>query len=180
MTRFERKAVFERKVVIMELAILSATLIVTSLTGLGVYIQASKHFALQRTSYMIERFNEHQLVENRYVTDKWLDTNDAPKALFDRAEQGADPEKAKEASETIKRILVFCNFFQELGTAEKRHTLDEGYMWDVFGGIIRKYGEELRPFVEELRARRQRQTLLQEFTALTEKMRKLDEKYLRG
>src|ERR1700754_2400759 len=133
---------FERKAVIVELTILAITLSVTSLTGLGVYIQASNHFAFQRTSYMIERFNQQQLVDDREATDRWLKTKEEAKSLFDRAEQ-RDPEKAKEALQTIKAIRVFCNFFQELGTAEKHGTLNQEYLWDVFGAAVTKYGEEL-------------------------------------
>ena len=68
---------FERKAVIVELTILSLALIITTVTGAGVYYQASRHFAIQRTSYMIERFNEKELVDARDVTDQWLDTKES-------------------------------------------------------------------------------------------------------
>jgi hypothetical protein len=86
--------------------------------------------------------------------------------------------KAREAIEIVKSIRVFCNFFQELGTAEKHHTLDEGYMWDDFGAAVTKYGEELKPFILELRVRRHRPQLMQEFLTLTDKMKELNEKYI--
>jgi hypothetical protein len=185
MTRFERKAVT------VELAILILTFIVTAATGLGFYHQATRHFAIQRTSYMIERFNTKELVDAREATDSWLDKKEDVKSLMDHAvdphsqkpesqkthTEKVESAKAKEATETVKSIRVFCNFFQELGTAEKHGTLDEGYMWDVFGGIVKKYGEELKPFVEELRVRKQRPQIMQEFSSLTEKMKALDEKY---
>ncbi len=176
---------------IVEVTILILTLIVTTTTGLGIYYQATRHFDIQRTSYMIERFNTKELVDARDVTDKWLDKKEDVKSLMDRAvdpySKNPEPQKtgegklesaeAEEAATIVKSIRVFCNFFQELGTAEKHGTLDEGYMWDVFGGIVNKYGEELKPFVEELRVRKQRPQIMQEFSSLTNKMKELDKKY---
>jgi hypothetical protein len=185
MTRFERRAVT------VELTILILTLIVTTTTGLGIYYQTTRHFDIQRTSYMIERFNTKELVDAREVTDNWLATGESAESLMDRAvdphsqkpesskttKEKLESKKARAAAETVKSIRVFCNFFQELGTAEKHRTLDEGYMWDVFGAAVSKYGEELKPFIEELRVRRQRPQLLQEFLSLTDKMKELNEKY---
>ncbi|MDX6500481.1 MAG: hypothetical protein QOG23_3741 [Blastocatellia bacterium] len=182
---------FERKSVIVELAILSLTLIVTITTGLGLYYQTTRHFDIERTTYMSERLNTKELVDARDVTDKWLDTKEDAKSLMDRAfdpysqklelqkteEEKLASAKAREAAEIVKSIRVFCNFFQELGTAEKHYTLDEGYMWDAFGALVTKYGEELKPFVEELRVRRHRPQLMQEFFALTIKMKELNKKY---
>ncbi|HEX8353709.1 MAG TPA: hypothetical protein VF611_12460 [Pyrinomonadaceae bacterium] len=182
---------FERRALTVELAILSLTLIVTTTTGLGIYYQATRHYNIQRTSYMIERSNTKELVDAREVTDNWLATGESAKSLMDRAidphsqkpessktkEETLESEKAGKAAATFKSIRVFCNFFQELGTAEKHHTLDEGYMWDVFGAGVTKYGGELKPFVEELRVRRQRPQLLKEFLSLTEKMKELNKKY---
>jgi len=182
---------FERKAVIVELTILSLALVITTITSAGVYYQASRHFAIQRTSYMIERFNEKELVDAREVTDNWLNTKEDAKSLMARAvdpysqkpesqktnEEKLASEKARDAAKIVQNIRVFCNFFQELGTAEKHDTLDEGYMWDVFGAAVTKYGEELKPFIEELRVRRQRPQLMQEFLTLTEKMKELNKKY---
>jgi hypothetical protein len=185
MTRFERRAV------IVELAILILTLIVTTTTGVGVYYQTTRHFNIQRTTYLIERFDTQELVDAREVTDDWLAKGESPKSLMDSAvdphsrepeaskteKEKLESKKAAEAAATVNSIRVFCNFFQELGTAEKHHTLDEGYMWDVFGAAVTKYGEELKPFIEEMRVRRQRPQLYQEFLSLTERMKKLNEKY---
>lgn len=140
---------------------------------------------------MIERFNQKELVDAREVTDNWFAIKEDAKALFDRAvdpysqkpeSQKTDAEKleserARKAEETVKNIRIFCNFFQELGTAEKYGTLEEEYMWDVFGAAVTKYGEELRPFVEELRVRRQRPLLMQEFLLPADKMKELNRKY---
>lgn len=185
MTRFERRAVT------VELTILILTLVATTMTGLGVYYQTARHFDIQRTSYMIERFNTKELVDAREVTDNWLATGESAKSLLDRAidphsqkpealkteKEKFESEKAREAAEIVRSIRVFCNFFQELGTAEKHRTLDEAYMWDVFGAIVTKYGEELKPYVEEVRARRQRPQLFQEFLTLADKMKELNKKY---
>jgi hypothetical protein len=182
---------FERKAVVVEVTILVLTLIVTTVTGLGIYYQATRHFDIQRTSYMIERFNTKELVDAREVTDKWLGSKEAPKALMDRAndpysqkpegqktkEDISESAKAAEAAATVKSIRVFCNFFQELGTAHKHGTVHEGYMWDVFGGLVTKYGTELKPFIDELRVRHNRQQIMQEFSSLTDKMKELDKKH---
>ena len=181
---------FERKSVIVELAIVSLTLIVTITTGLGVYYQTTRHFDIERTTYMSERLNTKELVDAREVTDKWLDKKQDAKSLMDRAfdpysqksesqktkQEKLESAQAREAADSVKSIRVFCNFFQELGTAEKYHTLDEGYMWDAFGALVTKYGEELKPFVEELRVRRNRPQLMQDFSALTIKMKELNKK----
>jgi len=183
---------FERKAVILELTILSVTLIITSVLGLGVYLQTSNHFAIQRTTYMIERFNQRDLVDARGITDRWIRRKEDPKALMDRAKDlesvNSDAQKTEtkeseaakareEAAMTVQNIRVFCNFFQELGTAVKHDTLDEHYMWDVFGAVVKRYGEELRPFVDELRLRLGRPQLMQEFLSLVDTMKKLDKKY---
>jgi hypothetical protein len=179
---------FERKAVVLELAILAVTLIITSILGFAVFRQTTNHFAIQRTTYMIERFNQKELVDARDITDTWLRKKENAKALLDRAAyldgQEVDSQKAateksalvtprEEARQTVQNIRVFCNFFQELGTAVKHDTLDE----DVFGAVVKKYGEELRPFVEELRVRLQRPQLMQEFVSLVDKMKELDQKY---
>ena len=182
---------FERNAVVVELAILSLTLIVTIATGLGVYYQTTRHFDIERTTYMTERLNTKELVDAREVTDNWLNTKEDAKSLMARAvdpysqkpesqktnEEKLASEKARDAAKIVQNIRVFCNFFQELGTAEKHDTLDEGYMWDVFGAAVTKYGEELKPFIEELRVRRQRPQLMQEFLLLTGKMKELNKKY---
>ena len=182
---------FERKAVVVELMILSLTLIVTTTVGLGIYYQTTRNFDIERTTYMSERLNTKELVDAREVTDNWLDTKEDAKSLMNRAvdpysqklesqkteEEKTASAKARQAAEIVKSIRVFCNFFQELGTAEKHNTLDESYMWDDFGAAVTKYGEELKPFVEELRIRRHRPQLLQEFLSLTEKMKELNKKY---
>jgi hypothetical protein len=183
---------FERRAVVLELTILALTLIVTTTGSLGVYYQATRHFNIQRTSSMMERFNSKELVDIRDVADAWLAKGESAHDLMERAvdpyshkpdsekteEEKAVSAKAREAADVVINVRVFCNFFQELGTAYKRGTLDEAYMWDLFGGIVTKYGEELRPFVEELRIRRQRPQLYQEFLSLTERMKELNEKYI--
>lgn len=185
MTRFERKAV------VIELAILTVTLIITLVIGLGVYYQTSRHFTIQRTSYLIERFNQRELVDDRETTDNWLETKEDPRTLMNRSidpysekpesqkteAEKLESEKAKKAAEKVKNIRVFCNFFQELGTAVKHDTVDEEYMWDVFGAAVTLYGEQLRQFVEELRVRRHRPELMQEFLLLIDKMKELNKKY---
>src|SRR5947208_2787442 len=114
MTRFERKAV------VLELTILSLTLIVTTTGGLGVYYQATRHFNIQRTSSMMERFNSKELVEAREVTDKWLSTGESAQGLMNRAvdpyshkpesaktnEERSASAEAKEAAEVLTNVRV--------------------------------------------------------------------------
>lgn len=129
MTRFERKSV------IVELAILSLTLVVTIATGLGVYYQATRHFDIERTTYMTERLNTKELVDAREVTDKWLDTKEDVKSLMDRAfdpysqksesqktgQEKLESAQASEAAATVKSIRIFCNFFKN--SARPRSTI---------------------------------------------------------
>lgn len=83
---------FERKAATIELAILAVTLIITSVLGSAVYYQTRSISTLQRTTYMIERFNQSELVDAREVVDRWLSTKEAPKALLDRASYADDQE----------------------------------------------------------------------------------------
>jgi hypothetical protein len=153
--------------------------------------QTRQHFAIQRTSAAIERFNSDQLLQARHLVDAWLGTGESPGALMDRA---VDPtaaktdsektpaerlasERAAKADEALQAIRVFANFFQELGTAFKHDTLHEQYAWDVFGSLVIRYEGELRPFVMEMRRRRNRPKMYQEFMTLAETMRRLDQKY---
>lgn len=197
---------FERKSMIVELAILALTLVITSVTGYFIYYQTSRHFALQRTSDMIERFNRDELVRVRKVTDEWLRTKECTESLencskvlvdswyiknHELQEAEAENEESEKPSkkETIKSIKppkpeeifedvrLYCNFFQELGTAVTNDTLDEKYMWDVFGYNVKRYGEKLKPFIEEVRKQEKRETLFKEVFYLIDKMKKLDEKY---
>ena len=159
-----------------ELIILGLTLAVTLVTALAVYHQTSKYFTSERTSYYIERFNRTEIVEARDVTDRWLETKESPKELYDRAKDRTSLE-GKEAGITLRNIRVFTNFFQEIGAAMKHETLDDEYLWDVFGGIVRRYGLELKPFVDETRIQLKRPAAYRDFTELVGKMEQLEKKY---
>ncbi len=63
---------FERKTTIVELTILAVTLIVTVSLGSGVFYQTRNYFIIQRTTSMIERFNQKELVDSRDRTEEWL------------------------------------------------------------------------------------------------------------
>jgi hypothetical protein len=185
---------FERKAVLLELAILALTLVVTVSLSFGIFYQTRNHFIIQRTTYMIERFNQKELVEARHRTEEWLLTKEEPKALLNRAykpegqdsdsgktsaEQAKSEEARKDGNETVVNIVLVCNFFQELGTAMNHESLDEKYLWDVFGALVIDYGQKLRPFIVEFRIKKQRETLLQDFLLLVAKMKELDKKYRR-
>ena len=79
--------------------------------------------------------------------------------------------------EQITQITVFTNFFQELGAALVNKVVDKKYTWDIFGGLVERYGKELKPFIEALRFIRKRETLYSDFTKVIKTMSMLDTKY---
>lgn len=190
---------------LVELTILCLTLVITALFNLfifqemhrqtalnrAMYNQTREHFAIQRTSSAIERFNSDQLLRARRVVDHWVATAEPPGDLLDRAahphpgkaaseltpEQRLAVERAEHADEVATNLRLFANFFQELGTAMKHDTLHERYAWDVFGALVVRYEADLRPYVEEIRRRRGRPQLYEDFSALADRMRALDRKY---
>ncbi len=92
-------------------------------------------------------------------------------------EKSQSERERREATETVRNIVLVCNFFQELGTAMNHETLDEKYLWDVFGALVIDYGVKLRPFVSAYRIKKDRNTLLQDVLSLVDKMKDLDNKY---
>ena len=80
---------------LVELAILCLTLIITAVFNLfifqemhhqtslnrAMYDQTREHFAIQRTSSAIERFNSDQLLRARRVVDLWIATTEPPREL---------------------------------------------------------------------------------------------------
>lgn len=104
-----------------ELTVLALTFIATLMIGGAVYRQTSRHFALQRSTDFMLRYNGDQLVDARYSVDAWLASGESADALDRRAIlSGEDGDNAKQ---TIKSVRTFANFFQELGTAMKHRTL---------------------------------------------------------
>ena len=159
-----------------ELVIPAITLVITFMAALAVYYQTQKYFTAERTSYYIERFNSTELVEAREVVDNWLSTGESPRDLYTRIKDRAT-ESGKNGLFVYRNIRTFVNFFQELGVAMKHETLNEEYLWDVFGGLVLRYGNLLKPYIEETRIQLNRPKVLQEFTKLVELMESLDKKY---
>lgn len=152
----------------IELGVVCATFLVTLVAAIAVYRQTTRHFALERSTHFIERFNGPELVTARETVDSWLKSGEEAGKLFKRAE-GQAPEG--EARVAVRDLRTFTNFFQELGTAMKHGTLDEEYVWDVFGGLVVRYGDELQPFVREHRRHTGRMTLYSDFDWLIERIR---------
>ena len=157
---------------IAELAVLGLTLAVTLFASAYVYRQTQRHFEVERTTYFIERFNRSELVKTRRAVDLWLDSGESAETLFQRS-----AAKDAAALETIETLRVFANFFQELAAAMRHESLDDEYLWDVFGFIASDYGRKLQPFIHEIRRAKGREKLYQDFDDLIQIMVELETKY---
>lgn len=155
-----------------EVILLAATLLAT--VGVGAYVawQTARHFQLQHAKEFIARFNSEDMVSIRRRVDTYLTSNRSAAELI--AAEEADPYG--EAAREIDAIRTFVNFFQELGVAYKHRTVHGVYTWDLFGALIQKYWKLLHPFVVEVRQRRNRMTVFQDFEALAATMRKQDQR----
>jgi len=158
---------------VVENLILAFTLIMTVALSWMVFRQTQRHFQLQRTQEFIGRFNGQAINEHRRQIDLWVATGEAVHELLDRAKQeDADATQVRQA-EAMRSV---ANFFQELGAAAKHGTLNDAYCWDVFGGLITNYWQLLSPYVFEMRYRRGRPTLWNDFEALANQMQQQDAK----
>jgi Domain of unknown function (DUF4760) len=151
----------------------------------------ARHFQWQRAATFIERLNSDQIIRARATFDNWRKTGETLEDLIarsvDRARGKADSEKS--ASEHVESeragiaarieqdLRVFVNFFQELAVAMKYGTLDELYTYDSFGAVVTRYAEEMRPYIEEVRAIRKRPRLYEDIFTMAARMRSLDRTY---
>ncbi len=146
-------------------------IVVLIATGGYVGYQAQRHFSLTRSQHYIERFNSGEMRDLRARVDAWIAGGRSIENLF------AEGTTLDDASQQDREALrLFSNFFQELGTAYKYRTVNRAYVWDVFGALILKYGEELAPFICESRVRANRVGLYIDFEYLAEDIQKMDAK----
>ena len=155
---------------LVEVLVLSATLLATVLISWYTARQTRRHFRLERTQSFISRFNSPEMIETRQVVDDWLAGSENYNDLLNRYNK-----REHEAVKIADSILTIANLFQELGVAFGHGAVDEHYTWDVFGGLVRKYWDSMEPFVQERRKQRERPTLLTDFEKLAREMRAYDE-----
>jgi cation transport regulator ChaC len=157
---------------ISEVSILALTLLIS--VGLSVYVvkQTQKHFALEHSQKFIERFNNDEMIAHQRAVDEWFNAGKSARLLVN--DQGLSDVQLN----LRDSVVAICNFFQELGTADKHLVVDRLYTWDVFGAIIRHYWAHLFPFISDLRHLRERHTLFQDFEDLAHRMADLDEKHV--
>ncbi|PCJ62426.1 MAG: hypothetical protein COA73_06530 [Candidatus Hydrogenedentota bacterium] len=149
---------------VMEIVVLVAT---------GGYIgyQTQGHFSLTRSQHYIERFNSGEMRKLRTRVNNWIERGQPLDKIF--------PEKPPlddESQLDLEALRLFSNFFQELGTAYKYRTVSRAYIWDVFGQIILRYGEDLAAFISEYRIHVNRKGLYIDFECLIEDIQKMDKK----
>jgi hypothetical protein len=151
----------------------------------------ARHFQWQRAAAYIERLNSDQLIRARATFDNWRRTGETLDELIarsaDRSRGKADAEKtatekleserAAIAARIEQDLRVFVNFFQELAVAMKHGTLDELYTYDNFGAVVTRYGEEMKPYIQQVRVTRKRPSLYEDIFTLAARMRELDRKY---
>jgi hypothetical protein len=151
----------------------------------------ARHFQWQRSAAYIERLNSDQIVRARATFDNWRRTGETLDSLItrstDRSLGKADAEKtAPERIESERAMIaarieqdlrVFVNFFQELAVAMKYGTLDELYTYDNFGAVVTRYGEEMKPYIQEVRVIRKRPLLYEDIFTLAARMREIDRKF---
>ena len=143
---------------------------------------AQRLFNLNRTSYFIERFHRPEMLEARADADRWLrvrrgkeDTvseqqvRDMLHAANLVSADFEDPRQAEDAAVFVDLRLI-ANFFQELGAAFDNESLDEKYLWQVFGSLVTRYHRDLAPFLKGMRNRANNQDLYEDFDQLADKM----------
>lgn len=157
---------------ILELVFVGATAIIGLGTVVFIGYQTSRHFRFQRSTHFIERFNSAEMIELRFEVDFFLADNPNWEKILKR--YLANELTDNNLKRNILKTLRFTNFFQELATAHKHKTLHEDYIWDVFGGAICMYWENLLPFIESYRKARLRKTLFQDFENVYHYMKKYE------
>ncbi len=147
------------------------------------------HYQLETAVAFSQRLDSDQMVRARHVVDNFVASHLSVKQLLDDA---MDPEAnladmalsdqqklrrahAQKSDEIAREFRIFANFFQQLGTALKHDTVPVDYAWDVFGALAQRYRKDLKGYIEEMRIRRERPTLYQEFDLFVNRMAKMDE-----
>ncbi len=157
----------------IEIILLGLTAIITLFAALYVGRQTHHHFKLQRSTHFIERFNSGELHQMRIRVDEFIRQQPNWETHLRGMREGTlSPEQRS----LLYDVRVFANFFQELSTALQHDTLSKAYIWDVFGGLVKRYWKELQPYIEVTRKLDQRPTLFCDFEALANEMEKIDAK----
>ncbi len=190
--RIEAETLWSTKLTLANTVIQAAIFCVMVYGAISVERLTARHFQWQRAAGYVERFNSDQIVRARATFDNWRTTGETLKSLIarsaDRSQGKADAEKtasekidserAAAAAHIDQDLRVFVNFLEELAIAMKYGTLDELYAYDSFGAVVIRYGEEMKPYIEEIRVIRNRPSLYEDIFTLAARMRALDRKYL--
>jgi hypothetical protein len=152
-----------------EVLVLAMTLLATvTISSLSLH-EVRKDFRINRTSALAARFDSQEMVALREDTDRWLESQETPSSLYDRAAiQGA--ANRPDALKLLTELRTFTNFFQEFGTALKFDSLDEAYSQALLGAVCIRYANALEPFILETRKRRNRPLEYEEVFYLRERM----------
>lgn len=161
----------------LEIIILAITAFITLSIGAFIGYQAHRHFLLQRSSQFAERFNSDYMITLRSSVDKLLHDESLAKEDWKKILSNDKDLTFEVTHKQITQVTTFANFFQELGVASVNKIVDRKYIWDIFGGLVGKYGNALNPFIEALRDVRERKTLYSDFDDLKKTMLLLDLKY---
>lgn len=155
---------------LIEVTLVGLTLIVTVGINWMIFSQTKANFKLERSSSYTERFNSADMKAVRHTADIWLKNKETPEQLFNRV-NSQDSILAEQGYQTIQDLKIFANFFQELGTALKYKSVDKEYMFDNFGGLVTKYHQGLKPFIEKMREKNKQKSLYDGFEELYNKVK---------
>ncbi len=166
-----------------EVLLLALALFATVAMSAMTLRQTTRHFQLERTSAFVTRFNSQELVTIREEVDRWVESKETAKRLYERSGIGSagstaaspnDNSDAKQALAMVAKLRTMANFFQEFGTAIKVGSLDERYAHDLLGAVCVRYANDLRQFIEESRIVRGRPQAYEEVFLLEATMKALD------
>ena len=166
----------------MELILVALTLLATVTMSFLTLRQTTSHFRIERTTSFVARFNSQEMVSLREDVDRWLETKETAKSLYERStsqpvEAGAELRSAADAARgMVAKLRTMANFFQEFGSAIKAGSLDEDYAQELLGAVCVRYAVALEPFILETRVQRKRVSAYQEVFWLKDRMAALDAK----
>lgn len=160
---------------LLQLVLVSASLLATVLIAWFVARQTQNHFMVQHSQAFIERFNGDAMSEHRHRVDGFQKIGRSIQELLDGS--AADPHGPD--ARVHESFRTSANFFQELGAALRHRMVKESMVWDDFGGLVKTYWRLLLPYIEEVRLRDNRPTLFCDFEDLALRMTAIDRKMQR-
>ncbi len=158
---------------LLNVAVGSATALITLLVGALVWRQTSRHFRHARSASYIERFNSSDYFSARVEVDRVI----AADPEFESLTRADEAKLSTQLQRDRLHVLMFANLFQEIGAAYRVGLVEPHYTWSVFGFLAQHYWQKLSPFILWQRAKSDRRTLYQDFEYLCFEMGKLDRKY---